>query len=104
MESGIPKERILMQDKAKTTFEEAQYMKKRVGDKPFILVTAAYHMPRTMKLFQKAGLNPIPAPADFNRAEEAGLVSILQSKELRNTEHAWHEYLGMLIYKLQGKI
>jgi len=104
MESGIPKERILMQDMAKTTFEEAQHMRERVGDKAFILVTAAYHMPRTMKLFQKAGLNPIPAPADFNRAEESGFVSILQSKQLRNTEHAWHEYLGLLIYKLQGKI
>ncbi|CAA6816240.1 MAG: Unknown protein [uncultured Sulfurovum sp.] len=62
IESGIPKEKILMQEKAKTTFEEAQYMKKRIGAKPFILVTAAYHMPRTMKLFKKAGLNPIAAP------------------------------------------
>jgi len=104
MESGIPKERILMQDMAKTTFEEAQHMRERVGDKAFILVTAAYHMPRTMKLFQKAGLNPIAAPADFNRAEESGLLSILQSRQLRNTEHAWHEYLGLLIYKIQGKI
>ena len=104
IESGIPKEKIHLQDKAKTTFEEAQHMKKRVGDKPFILVTAAYHMPRTMKLFKKAGLNPIPAPTDFNRPEEDGFLSILQSKQLEKTEHAWHEYLGMLIYKLQGKI
>ena len=89
---------------AKTTFEEAQHMKKRVGEKPFILVTAAYHMPRTMKLFKKAGLNPIAAPTDFNRAEESGFLTTLQGRQLQNTEHAWHEYLGMLIYKLQGKI
>ena len=104
MESGIPKEKILMQEMAKTTFEEAQHMKKRVGNKAFILVTAAYHMPRTIKLFKKAGLNPIAAPSDFNRPEEDGFFSILQSKQLEKTEHAWHEYLGMLIYKLQGKI
>ena len=104
IESGIPKERILMQDMAKTTFEEAQHMKKCVGEKPFILITAAYHMPRAMKLFEKAGLNPIPAPTDFNRVEESGFLTILQSGKLQNTEQAWHEYLGLLIYKLQGKI
>jgi uncharacterized SAM-binding protein YcdF (DUF218 family) len=104
IESGIPKKHILMQDMAKTTFEEAQHMKKRVGSKAFILVTAAYHMPRTMKLFKKAGLNPIAAPADFNNENESGFLTVLQSKEIQNTEHAWHEYLGMLIYKLQGKI
>jgi len=104
IESGIPKEHILMQEMAKTTFEEAQHMKKRVGDKPFILITAAYHMPRAMKLFVKAGLNPIAAPADFNQPNEDGFFSILQSKQLTKTEHAWHEYLGMLMYKWQGKI
>ncbi len=102
--AGIPKEKILMQEMAKTTFEEAQYMKERIGDKAFILVTSAYHMPRTMKLFQKAGLNPIAAPTNFNPVKESGIVSILQGKQLQKTEHAWHEYLGMLIYKLQGKI
>lgn len=103
-ESGIPKERILLQDMAKTTFEEAYYMKKRVGNKPFILVTSAYHMPRTIKLFQKAGLNPIAAPTDFNKNKESGFLTMLQSRQVQNIEHAWHEYLGMLLYKLQGKI
>jgi len=104
MESGIPQEKILMQEEAKTTFEEAQYLKKEIGTQPFILVTSAYHMPRAMKIFKKAGLNPIAAPTDFNRPQESGIISILQSKQLKNTEHAWHEYLGIVAYKLQGKI
>ena len=104
IESGISEGKILMQELAKTTFEEAEHMKKRVGEKPFILVTAAYHMPRTIALFKKAGLNPIPAPANFNKPEEDGVMSILQSKQLQKTEHAWHEYLGLIVYKLQGKI
>ena len=104
IESGIPKERVLMQEEAKTTFEEAIHMKKRVGEKPFILITAAYHMPRAMGLFEKAGLHPIPAPADFNRPNENGLFSVFQAKQLYKTEHAWHEYMGLLLYKLQGKI
>ena len=104
IDSGIPSNKILMQEEAKTTFEEALWMKKRVGEKPFILITAAYHIPRAYRLFKKAGLNPIPAPADFNHPKEYGFFSMLQSVHLRNTEHAWHEYLGLLIYKLQGKI
>ena len=102
--SGILKEKIFMQSMAKTTFEEAQHMKKRVGKKPFILITSAYHMPRSMMIFKKAGLNPIPAPTDFNDVNESGFFSILTSKHLEHTEHAWHEYMGLLVYKLQGKI
>jgi len=104
IDSGIPSDRILMQEKAKTTFEEAIWMKKRVGKQSFILITAGYHMPRAYRLFKKAGLNPIPAPTDFNHPEEHGFFSMLQSVHLENTEHAWHEYFGLLVYKLQGKI
>ncbi len=104
IDSGIPREKILMQEEAKTTFEEAQWLKKRIGKKPFILVTAAYHMPRAYGLFKKAGLSPTPAPADFSHPEEYSFFSMLQSVHLRNTEHAWHEYIGLLLYKLQGKI
>ncbi len=104
IESGIPKSAIVMQEEAKTTFEEAVYMKKRIGAKPFILVTAAYHMPRAMQLFKKAGLNPIAAPTNFNNEAETHLFTILQSEQLKDTQRAWHEYLGMFVYKLQGRI
>ena len=104
IDSGIPKEKIVMQEEAKTTFEEAGWMKKRVGKKPFILITAAYHMPRAIALFKKQGLNPIAAPTDFNKVNEYGVLSMLQSVHLKNSEHAWHEYIGILLYWLQGKI
>jgi len=104
IESGIPSKSILMQEEAKTTFEEAIWMKKRVKEQPFILITAAYHMPRAMALFKKAGLNPIAAPTNFYRPQEFGFFSMLQGVHLQNVEHAWHEYMGLVVYKLQGKI
>jgi len=103
-EVGIPKDKIRMQELAKTTFEEAKEMRKLVGEKPFILITSAYHLPRAMMVFKKEGLHPIPAPTDFNYPHESGIFSTLQGKELQKTERAWHEYLGILIYKIQGKI
>lgn len=59
-------------------------------------------MPRSMKLFQKEGLNPIAAPADFNSPNEDGLTSILQGKQLKKTEQALHEYLGLLWFELRN--
>ena len=104
IDSGIPKDKIVMQEEAKTTFEEAEWMKKRVGKKPFILITSAYHMPRAIALFKKQGLNPIAAPTDFNKVNEYGVLSMLQGVHLQNSEHAWHEYMGMILYWIQGKI
>jgi uncharacterized SAM-binding protein YcdF (DUF218 family) len=95
-EAGIKKENILMQEEAKDTKEEARAIKKRIGNKPFLLVTSAYHMPRAMKLFQREGANPIAAPGDFNNPKEDGVTSIFLSESLEKTEQALHEYLGLL--------
>jgi uncharacterized SAM-binding protein YcdF (DUF218 family) len=95
-EAGIEKESIVTQEDAKDTEEEAQAIKRRIGNSPFLLVTSAYHMPRAMQLFQRAGVNPIAAPADFNRPEEDGMSSIFRSEHLEKTEQAFHEYLGLL--------
>lgn len=102
VESGVKKENILMQKEAKDTYEEALMMKKRVGNNPFILVTSAYHMPRAMMLFQKEGLNPIAAPTDFNPPNETGVSTTFQGRELRKTEKALHEYLGVLWTQLKN--
>lgn len=95
-EAGIEKESIILQEEAKDTKEEAQAIKKRIGHSPFLLVTSAYHMPRSMQTFQRAGVHPIAAPADFNRPEEDGINSIFRSDHLEKTEQAFHEYLGLL--------
>jgi len=95
-EAGIEQERIIMQEHPKDTREEAQAIKQRIGNAPFLLVTSAYHMPRSMQLFQREGVNPIAAPADFNRPEEDGINSIFRSDHLEKTEQAFHEYLGLL--------
>ena len=103
-ESGVRKEDILTQGKAKDTQEEANYLKARIGDNPFILVTAAYHMKRSMLLFQQQGLKPIAAPADFNNPAEDGALSILSWKQLEKTQVAFHEYIGLLWVWLKSKL
>jgi len=100
IELGIPKEDILMQNEPRDTEEEAINIKNIVGDEQFVLITAAYHMPRAMELFKKHGLNPIVAPTDF-LAKESKLTSFPSGMDLRKTEIAFHEYIGSLWNELK---
>jgi uncharacterized SAM-binding protein YcdF (DUF218 family) len=103
IELGIPKKSIIMQKEPRDTREEAIYMKQKVGNKPFILVTSAYHMPRAMAIFKAQGLNPIAAPANIMSSKN-GYLSIPNGAKLFESQIAFHEYLGLLWYKLRGYI
>lgn len=100
---GIDEKDILTQEEAKDTFEETQYAKKFIGDKRFILVTSAYHMPRSMKLFKQNGLNPIAAPTDFLQENPSDYLREPNPIELRKTQIAMHEYIGTLWALLMEK-
>jgi len=93
IELGIPKEDILMQSEPRDTEEEAMNIYNIVGTEQFILITAAYHMPRALKLFKKYGLNPIVAPTNF-LVEKSNLTTFPNGRDLHKSEIAFHEYLG----------
>jgi uncharacterized SAM-binding protein YcdF (DUF218 family) len=64
---------------------------------PFLMVTSAYHMPRAMRLMERKGAHPIPAPTGqrVNESARAGWRSLLPTADgLRKTDRALHEYLG----------
>ncbi|MGB7401926.1 MAG: ElyC/SanA/YdcF family protein [Arcobacter sp.] len=97
---GINENRIIMQEKPKDTIEESKSIKKLLNNKPFILVTSAYHMPRAMKIFQMQGLNPIAVPTDFAVKEQKS-NSYLNVKDLRKVSIAIHEYIGLAWLKVK---
>ena len=101
---GICRDNIIIHSKPKDTKEEAIKIKQVLGEKPFILITSAYHMPRAIALFKKEGLNPIPAPTDFKVKDSNKALSLPNGSNLKKTEIAWHEYLGLLWGKLRGQI
>jgi uncharacterized SAM-binding protein YcdF (DUF218 family) len=80
---------------------------KMIGRERFILVTSAAHMPRSMALFRKRGLEPIPAPADFRAPEtqSSGPSRFFPGAgALGQTQTALHEYLGLAWAWLRGEI
>lgn len=66
---GIEEERILLEDKAKTTLQNFQYTKKLLGENAkAAFVTNEFHIWRSKKIMKKAGVSyyPIPAPNGKN--------------------------------------
>lgn len=102
---GVPAEDIITLDKPRDTEEEAQEVKKALGDQPFLLVTSASHMRRAMNFFHAVGLQPIAAPANqlaitsplnwWERVQPAAIW-------LGHSERAWYESLGRLWQWLKG--
>ena len=66
---GVPREAVFWYDDARNTEEEARLIAKTLGGdgkKPkILLVTSAWHMNRAKFLFEKAGLDVMPCPGDF---------------------------------------
>ena len=73
-------------------------------DTPFILITSHYHMPRAMALFNKEGLYPTAAPTNELRKGYSKFLSIPNGDDLKQTETALHEYIGLLWSKLRNQI
>ena len=96
-----------MEPDSRDTADEAEIIAKMIGREKFILVTSAAHMPRSMALFRKRGLQPIPAPADFLVREAQGSDPsrfFPGAGSLGQVETAVHEYLGLAWAWLRGEI
>jgi uncharacterized SAM-binding protein YcdF (DUF218 family) len=103
---GIAGNRILRFDKTRDTDDEAQELKRTLGEQPFLLVTSAWHMPRAMALCEKAGLHPVAAPADYMLRVDAdsGWASLtFDLGALERSTKAIHERLGLFWAKLRGR-
>jgi uncharacterized SAM-binding protein YcdF (DUF218 family) len=96
---GVPQENITWETKSRDTYENAKEAKKFIGDKTFILVTSATHMPRAMKAFHQFGLKPIPGPCDYQRKSKYDFFDFVpSSNELGKSARAINEYAGMAWY------
>ncbi len=93
---GVDGRDIKMLTSPKDTQEEAEAMKKLVGNTPFILVTSASHMPRAMQLFNDLGMHPVAAPTDYHAQEKSSWLHMPRSDGLRSSGLAFHEYYGSI--------
>jgi len=104
---GIESNRIIYDDKARNTYENIINTKKLAQAKPkenWVVVTTAYHLPRTIGLFCQQNWPVIPYPADFHtNPNELFSATFDFSGNLQQLNEAIHEWVGLMAYYLTGK-
>ncbi|MBR0752567.1 YdcF family protein [Bradyrhizobium jicamae] len=106
---GIPKSRLIIERQSRNTVENAEFTRDLVKPKPgerWLLITSAYHMPRSVGLFRKAGFDVEACPVDWRVGGASDLISFNKAavEGLSSTDMAMREWMGLIAYRLNGKM
>lgn len=104
---GLAPERIEVEDRSRNTTENAVFSKELAAPKPgerWLLVTSAWHMPRSIGCFRAAGFPVEAYPVDF-RTPGQGLLwpFFFASDGLRRFDLASREWIGLAAYYASGR-
>jgi len=103
-EYGIPPKWV--EDAALTTWDNARLsapLLRKSGVRRIVLVTHAWHLRRSVPLFEAQGLGVVPAGIQFSRTRIDSVLDVLPTPAgLRDSVFALHEWLGILWYKLSS--
>ena len=109
--TGMSEKDILIEEKSVNTRENAVFTKEFLEkngiatDQEFVLITSAFHMPRSKKCFDKVGLKTIPFPVDYYSHDvKYDLPSILYPGPgaISNWQLLVKEWIGLVVYRLVG--
>lgn len=107
-DAGLANRVVIYEGMSRNTVENAVFSRELAGPKPgevWLLVTSAYHMPRSVGSFRKAGFPVIAWPVDFKAAPNTGFTLYLQSPDdaFSRTAAGIREWIGLASYYLSGK-
>jgi uncharacterized SAM-binding protein YcdF (DUF218 family) len=105
---GVAKDRLVMERASRNTLENAEFSKALAAPKSgerWLLVTSAFHMPRSVGLFRKAGFAVEPYPVDWRTGGRADLwtFGINMDRGLGRLDVASREWIGLVAYWISGK-
>ena len=111
--TGIPEQDILVEPAAKNTRENALFSKEiliQKGfnlDQNFLLITSAFHMPRSKGCFDKAGVLTDTFPVDYYSQDIRFNIPVLLQPDPYSI-FMWHklfkEWIGITVYWVVGYI
>ena len=106
LEEGIPATRIIIEDRSRSTHENAVFAKELIRPVPgqnWVLVTSAFHMPRAVAAFRAVDWPVIPYPVDFKVDPRTGLRANFNLLEgIGTSTIAGKEWAGLVGYRLRG--
>ena len=104
---GVPQAQIVLEDRSRNTAENAIFTRDLIQPQEgqvWLLVTSAFHMPRSVETFQRNGWTGlIPYPVDFRSGGQTFRIEWRLDDHLQDADVALKEYLGLLAYRLAGK-
>ncbi len=107
VELGVPRDAITAPGRSTSTREDVltitAVMQRRDIDS-ILLVTSAYHMRRAHATFEAVGIDPTPVPTDYISAEAQSdrvWYWLPDADAFNRSNKAWHEYGGLLYYRLR---
>ncbi len=102
---GVPAAAIDLAPGSRTTYEDLSIAKDRLAKHqgPRWLVTSASHMPRSLAVARKAGLDLQPLRTDYRQIRQLTVWSWLPDPQAqRRLVPVLHEWVGLWIYQLRG--
>ncbi|MCK5358218.1 MAG: YdcF family protein [Elusimicrobiales bacterium] len=102
---GIAPEKIIVENKSRDTYENALFSREiclKQGYKKVIVVTSAFHMPRTAMIFKKAGFeNVVYYPTGYKTSKKSKYYYVdFLPGDMQNLSVAIKEYIGLVYYKV----
>ncbi|MFT5719982.1 MAG: uncharacterized SAM-binding protein YcdF (DUF218 family) [Motiliproteus sp.] len=98
--------RVLYERQSRNTYENATLSRPLAGagiQGTWLLVTSAFHMPRSVGVFRQQGWTVLPYPVDFRGQPFGWGLSFNLSGNLEDLTMAIREWVGLLAYRLSGK-
>ncbi|GGE46605.1 membrane protein [Agaricicola taiwanensis] len=104
---GIAPERITLEDRSRNTRENAVFSRDLVNPgagERWLLVTSAYHMPRSVGCFRAAGFPVDAFPVDYRTRGYEDMTRPFRSvgEGLRRVDIAVREWVGLFVYRITG--
>jgi len=104
---GVPDTAILLENRARNTFENAKFTKELLGDQSgdYLLITSAFHMKRASACFRKQNFDIDTYPVDFQVPTEFSWSQLIpKSSAFENWNTVTKEMVGLIVYKMVGYI
>ena len=106
---GIGRDRLILEARSRNTAENAANTAALAATQEgetWLLVTSAFHMPRAVGLFRRAGFEPLPWPVDYRSTGDVGFgIALAQPAEnMATTTLAVREWVGLAAYWLTGRL
>ena len=104
---GVPRTQVRYESASRNTYENASFSANLPGvDKTqaWLIITSAFHMPRAMATFSKAGWNVSAYPVDFRTGDATPWSEYSLRDAVDHWQIALHEWVGTLAYRVAGRL